>query len=301
LTYLDKLILPDMEKEYAVAHAKRYENGGYLDNGYPFSFFPYKELSEIDFDAVTILYGGNGSGKSTLLNVIANKLQLKRLSPFNDSEMFSLYVDACKYRLGLDEDGHSLRIPNGSLLITSDDVFEYMLAARTINEEISENTEEGKGKYAALKFGENIKFKSLENYEEFRLQVLSRKKSLSRRKFLHKFAGQEVRLNSNGETAFDFFNSRLKNDILCCLDEPENSLSPQKQLELKTLIENKSRYCGCQFVIATHSPFILSVANAKIYDLDTVPVSLKKWWDTENTKIYFDFFYENKDLFIKKN
>jgi len=31
-----------------------------------------------------------------------------------------------------------------------------------------------------------------------------------------------------------------------------------------------------QFFIATHSPFILSISNAKIYDLDSVPVLTKK-------------------------
>lgn len=301
--YLNKFVLPDSEKEYKIARVKRTENGdgfGYLDNGYPCGLFLSKELTEIDFDKVTIICGGNGSGKSTLLNLIANKLGLKRASPFNDSELFSLYVSVCKYRLGADDEGTEQKIPGGSMIITSDDVFDYMLAARTVNEEISENIEEGRNKYEALKFGETIKLKGLENYDEFRLQVYSRQKSLSRRKFLRKFAGEEVKLNSNGETAIDYFNNKLQNDTLFCLDEPENSLSPKMQIRLKELIERKSRYCGCQFIIATHSPFILSARGAKIYDLGTTPVSIKKWWEVENTKTYFEFFNENKDLFLKK-
>lgn len=173
-------------------------------------------------------------------------------------------------------------------------------AARTRNEEIAENTEQGRKDYASLKFGETLPFTGLSDYEDYRLQVLARTKSLSRRKFLHKFAGKQVRLNSNGETALAYFGEILKNDSLYLLDEPENSLSPAMQRKIAALIEQKARYCGCQFIIATHSPFLLALRGAKIYDLDSSPVTLKKWWELENTQEYFRFFYENKELFLKK-
>ena len=130
--------------------------------------------------------------------------------------------------------------------------------------------------------------------------MLARAKSLSRRKYLQKFAGKEVRLRSNGETALDFFAEMLQNDTLYLLDEPENSLSPKMQLKLKALIEEKARYCGCQFVIATHSPFLLALERAKIYDLDSSPVCLKRWWELENVRTYFDFLYSNRKLFGKE-
>jgi len=293
--YLEKFILPDDDVEYAIARQRMEENGGgfgYLENGYPCGMFTKKELTEIDFDKVTIIYGGNGSGKTTLLNLIANKVNLKRVSPFNNSEMFSKFVNACGHRV-------YQPVPPDSMIITSDDIFDYMLAVRTTNEEIHENIEKGKQTHAELKFGETIKLQGMENFDEFRLQVLARQKSLTRRKFLQNQAGKEVKLNSNGETAIDQFFHKLKNDKLFCLDEPENSLSPKMQLELKELIEKKSRYCGCQFIIATHSPFMLSIQGAKIYNLDTTPVSICKWWQVENTKTYFEFFNKHKDLFLQ--
>ena len=91
----------------------------------------------------------------------------------------------------------------------------------------------------------------------------------------------------------------MDNDALYCLDEPENSLSPKLQLKLVEMIQQMARYCGCQFVIATHSPFILSLPSARIYDLDETPVDIKKWWELENPRLYFDFFNKNRRFFEK--
>ena len=71
-----------------------------------------------------------------------------------------------------------------------------------------------------------------------------------------KYAGTEVKLNSNGETALEYFDSKLKNDTLYCLDEPENSLSLENQMKLVEYIESSAHWFNCQFIIATHSPSI---------------------------------------------
>lgn len=302
MIWLEKFVLPDAEREWQIARKRREENGGafgYLENGYPCGLFPERGLGELDFEPITLLYGGNGSGKSTLLNLIAEKLRIKRQAPYNGGELFLPFAEACGVRFGLDDEGEPLPLPEESRIVSSDDVFEYMLAARTRNEQIEEDLEQGKEDYASLKFGETLPFRGIEDYDLYRKQVLARTKSLSRRKFLRRFAGRAVKLNSNGETALEFFASVLQNDRLYLLDEPENSLSPKMQLSVKELIEKKARYCGCQFVIATHSPFLLALKGAKIYDLDSAPVSLKKWWELENAQTYFRFFYENKDLFLK--
>ena len=150
--------------------------------------------------------------------------------------------------------------------------------------------------WAKQKYGETVKFNGMQDYEALRLQVLARQKSLSRRQFIRRIAGHEVKLNSNGETALQYFEQKLKNDTLYCLDEPENSMSPKMQLELVKMLEEMARYCGCQFIIATHSPFLLALDGARIYDLDSQPVATKNWWELENTKIYDEFFLKNQHL-----
>ena len=68
-------------------------------------------------------------------------------------------------------------------------------------------------------------------------------------------------------------------------------------MKLKTFIEESARFYNCQFIIATHSPFLLSLKDAKIYDLDSVPVKVKKWTELENVKVYNSFFKEHSDEF----
>ena len=298
--FLDRFVLPTGVEEEFLWQIQAEKNGGrfgYVDNSYPCGIFPRKELSEITFAKITIFYGGNGSGKSTLLNLIARKLELNRIAPFNSGEMFDLYADACDYELGYDEEGFRHRIPDGSRIITSDDVFDYMLAVRTNNQEIEELKEAAKGEYASLKYGKTVQMRGMEDYEQLRSQVLARSPSVSRRKYLQKTLGEEVLLNSNGETALAYFEQKLKNDTLYCLDEPENSLSAKMQQKLSKTLSELAHYCGCQLVIATHSPFLLAMDGARIYDLDRTPVPISKWWELENVKTYAAFFKQHADLF----
>ena len=79
-------------------------------------------------------------------------------------------------------------------------------------------------------------------------------------------------------------------DSLYLLDEPEVSLSPQNQVKLAEELNKMSRYLGVQFIIATHSPFMLGILNAKIYDIDTKDYRVKKWNELENVKYFYEFF-----------
>lgn len=301
--YLTNFLIPDAAREERILQEQGMENGGqfaYVDNPYPCGIFPRKKLMQIDFSTVTIFYGGNGSGKSTLLNLIANKLQLKRIAPYNTGETFARYTEACQAFLGSDEEGDPLRIPNGSRIITSDDVFDYMLTMRTNNDEISENRTAAKEEYMRLKFTPGmVKVNSMDDMEELRMQVQARGKTQSRRQFINRFAGAEMAGNSNGETALLYFQSKFRDRTLYCLDEPENSLSPRLQLELVKILEQKAYAEECQFIIATHSPFLLAMRGARVYDLDAFPAAVRNWWELENTRLYFEFFEAHREFFMR--
>ena len=236
--------------------------------------------AELDFEPVTILYGGNGSGKTTALNVIAEKLGLERDTLYNRSNFFEDYTAMCSYET-------EARISRGSRIITSDDVFDFMLNLRSINEGIHRKREELFEDYLETKYSK-FQMKSLDDYEQLKKVNMARRKTQS--EYIRSNLSENVREHSNGESAFLYFTEKIQENGLYLLDEPENSLSPERQQELLKFLEDSARFFGCQFIIATHSPFLLSMRGAKIYDMDEEVVDVKRWTQLENVRAYYDFF-----------
>jgi predicted ATPase len=283
--YLDYFIFPDADKEFDfLLSIKRTCYSSY----YPFQILSARGFERIDFEPVTILYGGNGSGKTTALNVIAEKTGVKRDSIYNRSSFFPDYVDLSYMGLA-DRD-----IPANSRIISSDDVFDYMLNIRNLNEGIDLKRQELFDEYLDAKYSD-FQLKSMADYDQLKKINKARRKTQSR--FVKSELMDNVRGFSNGESAYKYFTEKIGEDGLYLLDEPENSLSPKRQLELKAFIEDSARFFGCQFVISTHSPFLLSIPGAKIYDLDEDPVDIKRWTQLENVRIYYEFFKSHLDDF----
>ena len=258
-------------------------------SGYPFHIFLEKELFNIEFDPITIFYGDNGSGKSTLLNIITetinkDKKVIERRKTLVKSDYFDMYTNKCNYYL-------ENNIPLGSKIIFSEDIFENILSKRIENQKKNNQREDLEKQYMQYKYNP-INYSSL---EDLSISVETRNKTQS--KFIKSRIEENAREFSNGQTSLEFFDKELKEDSLYLLDEPENSLSPKFQIELIQLISELSRFLKCQFIIATHSPFLLSIPNAKIYSLDEIPVTEKKWYELENMQIYYNFFKENKSYF----
>ena len=49
--------------------------------------------------------------------------------------------------------------------------------------------------------------------------------------------------------------------------------------------------------MATHSPFLLSMKGAKIYDMDEEAVDVKRWSELKNVRAYYDFFKKHEREF----
>lgn len=284
MIYLKSFTFPNEDREFRfILSIKR----KCYDSFYPFRILSKNDLRQIDFEPITILYGGNGSGKSTALNVIAEKLSITRESLYNRTNFYGDYIDMCDMEI-IEE------IPMESRIITSDDVFNYMLNIRTINEGIDTKREDLFVEYLDLKYSQ-FKMKSLEDYEQ--LKKVNQSRSRTQSKYVRRNLMDNIREYSNGESAFRYFTEKIAENGIYILDEPENSLSPQRQLELIKFIEDSARYFGCQFIISTHSPFLLAIKGAKIYDLDECPVSVKKWTELESVRYYYNFFKEHEHEF----
>lgn len=284
MIYLSHFTFPDREQEFDFFLG---EKRTCYDSFYPFQILSGRNLRMLDFEPVTILYGGNGSGKTTVLNVIGETLGLERDTLYNRSNFFESYTGLCSYET-------EQPIPKGSRIITSDDVFDFMLNLRSLNEGIDRKREEVFGEYLENKYA-HFQMRSLEDYEQLKKVVQARSKTQS--KYVRANLMDNVREHSNGESAFLYFSEKIQENGLYLLDEPENSLSPQRQQELLRFLEDSARFFGCQFIIATHSPFLLSMRSAKIYDLDEDPVDVKRWTQLENVRAYYEFFKKHEREF----
>ncbi len=89
---------------------------------------------------------------------------------------------------------------------------------------------------------------------------------------------------SHGESFIKLVQNRFTDHGLYILDEPEAALSPQRQLSLLCLIDELVKD-GSQFIIATHSPILISYNKGKILNLDNNFEEIK-YEDTDIYKLY---------------
>jgi predicted ATPase len=88
---------------------------------------------------------------------------------------------------------------------------------------------------------------------------------------------------------------RFRGKGLYILDEPEAALSPKRQLlmlrRIRQLVEQDS-----QFIIATHSPILLTYPNAKILLLDQRGYRPVNYEDTEHFQLTRRILNETSDV-----
>lgn len=287
MIYLQSFTLPSAEEEEDFLYASGKTDATCYPSVYPFTIFGRRGFPRLDFDDVTIFCADNGSGKSTILNVIADRLRLRRNAPYNRTDFFDDYVGLCRYTA-------VAAVPENSGIIQSDDVFEHILDIRRLNDGIDarrqtlirEYTEEK----ADAEKGKRNPFSGMDDFERWKAAKEKRTKTQS--EFLRRNLVQDVGERSNGETALAYFTETIGERALYLLDEPENSLSPKNQLLLKYYLEDCVRCHGCQVILSTHSPFLLSLEHARIYDFDAAPPVPKRWTELSPVRTYFDFFRE---------
>ena len=289
MIYLTRFALPSAGAELHFLSDSRENKRTCYTSRYPFGVFFNREVPTLELEPVTILCGGNGSGKTTILNLMGEKLGLRRGTVFNRSSFFGDYLELCRAETAPAFRGAG----ENSRVITSDDVFDYLLDLRCMNENIDRRRELLE-EYAGARYAK-FQMRSMEDVDRLRQVVDAQRKTGSR--YVRDRVMNDVVEKSNGESAFAFFTKEIGEGGLYLLDEPENSLSPKLQRELCSFLEDSARFYRCQFVISTHSPFLLAMRGAKIYDLDSVPVRSCHWTELEHVRAYWQFFQEHRQEF----
>ena len=106
---------------------------------------------------------------------------------------------------------------------------------------------------------------------------------------LESYGGKSLHQQSHGESFLALFKNRFSRGGFFLLDEPEAALSPQRQLSFLVVLKKILKNNDTQFIIATHSPILLSFPNAQILSFDDEKIHEITYEETNSYQIIKSF------------
>lgn len=98
------------------------------------------------------------------------------------------------------------------------------------------------------------------------------------------YGGRSLHTQSHGEAFLAILQNRIREGLFL-LDEPESALSPQRQLALLVLMDELVCAGRSQFIVATHSPILMTYPGADIVCFDGGALHRMALEDTEHYQI----------------
>ena len=105
---------------------------------------------------------------------------------------------------------------------------------------------------------------------------------------INSYGGVSLHDQSHGESFLALVQHRFHSDGLYFLDEPEAALSPMRLMTLMAEIHTLAAG-GAQFLIATHSPILMTLPNARILQFTSDGIEEVSYRETEHFQITKQF------------
>lgn len=105
---------------------------------------------------------------------------------------------------------------------------------------------------------------------------------------INSYGGKSLHAQSHGESFLTLMQNRFFGNGIYILDEPEAALSPRKQLELLARMQELVRQ-NSQFIVATHSPMLMALPGARIYEFSERGICPAAYQDTEHYRLTKQF------------
>ncbi|MEO7000531.1 MAG: AAA family ATPase [Ktedonobacterales bacterium] len=219
---------------------------------------------------VTLFVGENGSGKSTLLEALACAIGSITVGSEEAQEDASLgHVRPLADRLHLI---WNIKTRRGFFMRT-EDFFGYARRMSQLRAEMEAETQRIQADPTLTRVQRSQA-----------LMPYGRELGEMRRRY-----GAGLDAASHGESFLALFQSRFVPNGLYLLDEPEAPLSPMRQLSLVALIQQCVVEHGAQFIIATHSPLLMAIPQATIYNFQDGQVAPITYDESEHVRFLRDF------------
>jgi predicted ATPase len=243
---------------------------------FPYNIPAVRFARDIILDRVTILVGDNGSGKSTLLESIAFSLNLPLIGGFIQNHMGFEAARALRPYLNLEW----IRQTSKGFFFRAEDFSDFINAVEKEKNKIAGDLSELKGE---------VDDSIIEKMSE----SMNYKLHLMRKNY-----GENMQAFSHGEAYLKILQTRIADKGIYLLDEPEAALSPLKQLSLLSFIMGILKDKNSQFIIATHSPILMGMPGAVIYEIQETGMEQVKFKETDHYRITKNFL-DNPDHYLR--
>lgn len=109
--------------------------------------------------------------------------------------------------------------------------------------------------------------------------------------FLSPYGGKSLHKQSHGESFMALFKNKFGGNQkeIYLLDEPESALSPKRQIDFLRILSELSQTGRYQFIIATHSPILMSLPGASVLSFTDSGIVPTHFMDTEHFQVTKEF------------
>lgn len=116
---------------------------------------------------------------------------------------------------------------------------------------------------------------------------------------MRKDYGENMQAFSHGEAYLKILQTRIGDKGIFILDEPEAALSPLRQLSLIFFIIEVLKNRNTQFIISTHSPILMGIPEALIYEILGDSMEQVSYKETDHYRITSTFL-NNPDVYLRE-
>ena len=244
---------------------------------FPYNIPAVKFARQIKLDPrVTIFVGDNGCGKSTLLESIAFCLKIPLIGGHIGSHEGFEAARSLKPYMELEWG----RQTSKGFFFRAEDFSDFINSVEKEKGRISEDLRDLKG-----------------NVDDSIIEQMSQSMNYSLRE-MRKNYGDNMQAFSHGEAYLKILETRIQDKGIYLLDEPEAALSPLKQLSLIALILEILKKGQAQFIISTHSPILMGIPNAILYEILEDSMQQVKYKETDHYRITRNFL-DNPDNYLR--
>jgi predicted ATPase len=248
------------------------------EHPFPFNISAVRFARDVQLSKrVTIFIGDNGCGKSTLMETLALHLKLPLISGyiqpqaagFEAARILQSYI-----QIEWQRETHK------GFFFRAEDFSDFINSVENENRKIADDLRDLKGVV-----------------DESIIDKMSESMNYNLRR-MRKDYGENMQSFSHGEAYLKILQARIGDKGIYILDEPEAALSPLKQLSLIFFIAEVLKNGNTQFIISTHSPMLMGIPGALIYEIQEDSMKQVSYEETDHYRITKNFL-NNPDSYLR--